>query len=167
MTNYYTGVGSRSTPAEVLLLMTAFSKKSMAAGWILRSGAAKGADTAFEKGAGFAKEIFIPWKSFSNDSDHVLVGDYPEAEKLAAAAHPAWHRCSPAAKLLHTRNACQVLGYNLKTPSKFLLCWAPPTKDGVEGGTNTAWQIAKQHNIRCFNLALDKDRQRVEIWLGM
>ncbi len=62
-----------------------------------------------------------------------------------------------AAKL-HGRNAFQVLGNDLKTPSSFLLCW---TQDSCEhhnqrqystGGTGTAISIASMNNIPVFNL---------------
>ena len=59
---------------------------------------------------------------------------------------------SKGAKALHTRNVYQVLGKDLKSPSTFLLCWAPPTPDGVKGGTNTAVQLAKKHGAEVINI---------------
>jgi len=47
---YYAGIGSRSTPAEVLGKMTSIAGKLCDLGYVLRSGGAPGADTAFEAG---------------------------------------------------------------------------------------------------------------------
>ena len=58
MTFYYTGVGGRETPPHVLNLMTRIAQGLAKVGGILRSGGARGADSAFEAGAGAAKDIF-------------------------------------------------------------------------------------------------------------
>ena len=46
----YAGVGSRSTPAKVLQWMEWIGRGMAEAGMVLRSGAADGADSAFERG---------------------------------------------------------------------------------------------------------------------
>ena len=51
MTKFYTGIGSRQTPKDILNLIEDVAFKLASKGYILRSGAAKGADTAFEDGA--------------------------------------------------------------------------------------------------------------------
>lgn len=51
-------------------------------------------------------------------------------------------------------------------PSKFLVCWAEPSKDGVKGGTGLAWRIAKSNNIPCFNLYIEEDLKRVTKYIG-
>ena len=67
---------------------------------------------------------------------------------MAAEFHPAWDRCSRGARALHARNCHQVLGWDLKTPSEFILCW---TKDGkASGGTGQAMRIAKAFNIPIY-----------------
>ena len=67
-----------------------------------------------------------------------------------------------------TRNVYQVLGLDLKTPSKALFCYAQPTKNkqgiviGVKGGTNTAIQLAMKHNIPIYNFYLQEDIDKVK-----
>ena len=59
----YAGIGSRSTPEPVLEHMHQVAHAMAEAGWTLRSGAAQGADSAFETGARSARgprEIWIP-----------------------------------------------------------------------------------------------------------
>lgn len=148
-------------------------------GYILRSGAADGADSAFEAGVfnDTNKEIYIAWNGFSNRTDreegvYCLKGEVvQQAEKIASTLHPAWDTLkkdgtpvvSRGAKALHTRNVFQVLGQDLASPSKFLVCWAEVDKQGIpKGGTRTTWQLAVQYSIPCFNLFFEEDRTRIE-----
>lgn len=162
---YFTGVGSRETPGNILDLMEDIAFKLSQENWILRSGGAEGADTAFEIGAlnSFTEvvpEIYLPWLTFNNHdsmSKGILLpskwSNWDNAQKIASTIHPAWDNLSPAGKTLHSRNCYQVMGQDLKTPSKFLICYAKPTKDGsVQGGTRTAVVLAQQNNIPVFNL---------------
>ena len=67
---YYAGIGSRSTPPEVQLMMTQLAKALSYEGWVLRSGGACGADTAFEIGVPSPcnRQIFLPSRSFNGRS---------------------------------------------------------------------------------------------------
>ena len=170
----YTGVGSRETPEEIMLLMTKLAAKLEAQGWTLRSGAADGADTGFENGVSNPenKEIFIAWNGFSGRKEteegvYCLKGEIAQqSELIAAEVHPAWDRLSRGARGLHSRNCFQVLGSDLSSPSKFLVCWAQIDKHGVpKGGTRTSWVLAQERGIPCFNLFLEKDKERIEKWL--
>ncbi len=145
----YTGIGSRSTPQNVIFQMEDLSKYLCGCGWVLRSGGAKGADQAFERGADAAcrrKEIFLP------------SGEIPDqAYEIAAQHHPAWGGLPPYVKKLHARNVQQILGQNLELPSKFVICWTP---DGAEtkttketGGTGQAIRVANTYNVPVYNLA--------------
>jgi hypothetical protein len=161
----YTGIGSRNTPEDIGDIMKKLASKLEQEGWKLRSGGAGGADSFFEAGVTCInnKQIYIPWKSFGGLTHSIVVpGDYKtKAEQIASEIHPAWNKCSRGAKALHTRNVCQVLGADLQTPSKFLVCWAESSGDSIKGGTRTAWEIAKMHNIPCFNLKNELDYVRL------
>lgn len=61
---YYTGIGSRSTPPDVLALMTRIARLLRAENFTLRSGRAAGADQASEEGAGDKGVIYLPWSGF-------------------------------------------------------------------------------------------------------
>lgn len=143
MTNkLYAGIGSRETPERILNQMNAVAVVLQENGWRLRSGGAKGADDAFERGAGVRKEIFTA-KDAANDK---------AAMALAEKFHPAWDRCSKFARALHARNGYILLGRDLATPVRFVLCW---TKDGkATGGTGQALRIAADPAcaIPIFNL---------------
>jgi hypothetical protein len=152
---HYTGIGSRKTPLEILELMEKIAEKLDNDGYILRSGGADGADTAFECRTN-RKEIFV--------AAHCT----KESMAIAAQFHPAWNRCKLFARKLHGRNSFQVLGADLKTPSKFVICW---TQDGAishsersirTGGTGTAISIASHYGVPVFNLRRPDHLERLQ-----
>ena len=180
---FYTGVGSRETPEHILNVMMDLGEKLADLGWVLRSGAAQGADQAFEIGwirhvartKDFTKaEIYIPWEGFEKHRRDGCFGcnilpdlDNPElykkAVQIAEETHPAWERCSRGARTLHTRNVYQVLGQTLDKPSRMLMAWAPTTKSGTpKGGTATAIKLAQLSGVKdVFNLYKIEDYERV------
>ena len=159
--NYYTGIGSRETPIQILKLFTQIGKYLVNKNYILRSGHAEGADSAFEYGCTMVtgqKEIYLPWKGFG-DSDSKLVVKENKAFEIAEQYHPYWHNLSQGAKKLQARNSHQVLGWDLNTPSKFVICW---TKNGKgSGGTGQAIRIAKAYNIPIFDAGYWNDIEDV------
>lgn len=187
---FYTGVGSRETPDEMMEVIRQLAYKLARKGFRLRSGAAEGADKAFEAGWWKARmdvikecphashamsaEIYIAWSGFNGHTATSHAGNVyipsgaiaNEAEAIVSKIHPAWHACSQGARKLHSRNVFQVLGQDLKTPSTMLICWAKTDKAGnVKGGTATAWNLAKQNNIPCFNLNNPVDFARIHKYL--
>ena len=151
---FYTGIGARNTPPEILDNMRIIAANLGRKGYTLRSGAAPGAGSAFEKGClsvGGKMEIFLPWPKFEGRyGQGYIVANNPEAEKIAESFHPAWHKCSKGVKKLHTRNIYQILGADLNTPTGVVICWTPYGK--VQGGTGQAIKIAKAYNIKVKNL---------------
>lgn len=148
---YYTGIGSRETPTKIQHLMYQIGKSLGKQGWVLRSGAAQGADQAFEKGCDTVngnKEIYIPWIGFEG-SHSLLIVQPGKAFEIAEEHHPYWHNLSKGSKKLQARNSHQVLGQDLLTPSRFVLCY---TKNGKgKGGTGQALRIAQAYNIPIFD----------------
>lgn len=145
MRRIYSGVGSRKTPAAMLEKMRRIAVHLRDQGFMLRSGGADGADTAFEAGAGSAKEIIVPWPDFNNRPHGITPPDPAAAMALAARHHPGWRNCSPAVRAIHARNVCIVLGPDLETPSDFVICW---TADGrASGGTGQAIRVARAYGI--------------------
>jgi hypothetical protein len=164
---HYTGIGSRSTPDDVLYLMYQLAcRLDTEMNLVLRSGGADGADSAFARGASRA-QIYQPWPGFvrSTDARHQLFDEPTDAAyDLARRIHPAWANLTQGGRKLHARNAHQVLGYDLKTPSKFLVCWTPDAKD--VGGTATAIRLARANNIPIRNLADPLRRNAAQRWLA-
>ena len=146
---YYAGIGSRKTPKEILDLMTHIAKHMRSFGWVLRSGAAEGADTAFENGAGDLKEIFTARSNIPK-----------EAMDTVDKYHPAPSRLSPYVRKLMARNAMQIFGSDMDTPVGLVVCWTPDGANGTTipttqrtGGTGQAIRIAAANGIQVLNLA--------------
>lgn len=165
----YAGIGSRETPEHVQTMMQHIAKVLANNRWTLRSGAAGGADSAFELGAlqsGGTKEIYLPWNGF-NSAYHQPLNDYivpddaqfSQAMLIAKSFHPAWHRCSQGAQRLHARNAFQILGLNLDTPADCVICWTPNGK--ATGGTGQAIRMAEYYEVPVFNLFNTADLNRL------
>ena len=109
---YYAGIGSRKTPVLVLRDMGRIATILEGRGYVLRSGGADGADSAFEKGVVEAKHkgIYLPWKGF-NDNPSALYDCYTDRhEGLAREHHPAWESLSPGVRKLMIRNSAQIMG---------------------------------------------------------
>lgn len=169
MPKYYTGIGSRETPEDIASLIKQTASFLAKHKYVLRSGGADGSDTYFEVGCdneNGLKEIYLPWQFFNNNQSNLFLYNLKEsknkAEEIASKFHPVWNKLSQGVKKLHTRNVYQVLGKDLKTPSKFVVCYCPIEKGEWKGGTAQALKISKFYDIKIFNLFLEEDVQRIK-----
>jgi len=165
---FYTGIGSRETPKDILGLMYLIAVKLAKNHWVLRSGGAEGADRAFEEGAGsFTKQIFLPWKNF-NDNPSRFCNVSETAIKTSLKFHPTPEKLGQGVRKIMGRNLYQVMGLDLNTPSVFLVCWTPfATEDAYDktkniGGTGQAIRIAMNKGIPVFNLNTMEHRTRLK-----
>lgn len=165
MLRFYIGIGACATPPEVLALMTRAAFALLKRGYVLRSGHAIGADSAFERGAGSAAQIFLPVPGWRGSVSTFHVGTFGaelwgRAREIAAAHHPAFAGFSRLVQDLHTLGVFQVLGPTLDSPSQFVLCW---TADGeASGSTGQALRIAAAHGVSVYNLQRTRERAHVE-----
>lgn len=144
---YYAGIGARSTPEDVQARMTKLATILDRKGWTLRSGGAKGADQAFERGC-TRKEIFL-----ASDSLPLWAGVFTEH------FHPNPSALKDYPHKLMTRNALQILGVDGNTPVDMVVCW---TEDGKEiGGTSHAIKIAKFFDIPIYNMYCEADIEKL------
>ena len=154
---YYAGIGSRNTPESVCNKMTNIARVCEERGYVLRSGGADGADSAFESGLiKNLKEIYY--------ADDISTDSY--LMDIAAMHHPNWKACvrrGPYVMKLMARNVLQILGRNLKAPVSAVICWTP--NGDSSGGTGQAIRIANAHDIPVFDLgkSLTND-QRTKEW---
>jgi hypothetical protein len=166
---YYAGIGSRETPEHMQTIMNQVARYLESEGWILRSGAAEGADRAFEEGIhDEAKEIYLPWAGYNNHPSELNPKVYPFTQMeqdFTAHYHPAWKKCSPSARLLHQRNTRIVLGLepihgpHVK-PVRFIVCW---TVRGMPvGGTGQALRIAASYKIPIINFGKATNPKELE-----
>lgn len=154
----YAGIGHRSISSDEAERARALAQRMATKGWLLRSGGALGADSAFASGSG-RRELFVPWKGYNGVSGSdvfCLAGvRYEAAARVAALAHRAWGNCGQGARKLLARNAAIVLGADLDAPVDAVLCIARP--DVLTGGTRHAMRIARENGIGIFNLCQMED----------
>lgn len=142
----YAGIGSRKTPESILGIMRMIGNALAHKGYTLRSGHARGADTAFETAAAYAGGLTEIYRS-----EDVR----PEWLEHAAHFHPNWPACTYEARMLHARNSAIVLGPELNDRADFIVCWTPA--GAITGGTGQALRIAAKYKIDVYNLALDPE----------
>ena len=166
----YAGIGARATPGPVLADMAKMAGWLARTGWHLATGGAAGADTAF---AVFAppgrRTLYLPWRGYNGHGGPDCV--VPSRTELAAWAeaaarlHPAWHRCSPAVRKLHARNAAVLLGRDLRNPVDAVVAWSEG--GAVTGGAGMALRIAAEHGIPVLNLGATSSRAACERLLAI
>ena len=150
----YAGIGSRKTPASVLANVTVIAGWLARTGWHLASGGATGADTAFASGApADRRTIFLPWPRYNGcrgpDCRVLTPSQLSACMAIAAALHPAWHRCSSGARKLHARNVA-ILGQTQDRPVDAVVCWSE--RGEPVGGTGMGIRIAEARGIPVLNL---------------
>ena len=166
----YAGIGARATPAATLRDMTKMAVWLARTGWHLASGGADGADSAFAAGAPAGQRtLYLPWRGYNGhrgpDCRVLSPAELSACMDIAARLHPAWHRCSPAVRKLHARNAAVLLGRELDRPVDAVVAWSP---DGaVVGGTGMALRIAAEHGVPVLNLAVLSPRAACERLLAI
>lgn len=156
MTNkIYAGIGSRESPLNIQLLMHDIGEYLARKGYILRSGHAKGADIAFERGCDEVdrnlKEIFT-----AEDCTE-------EALEMGLRFHP-----KPKAlkeehiKRLMGRNCMILLGRDLMTPVQNVICYCIEDKvtGELKGGTGQGIRIARHYKIPYFNLYFEDVKKK-------
>lgn len=170
----YAGIGSRQTPPDVLNVMTQLASKLEQNDWMLRSGGAPGADSAFEAGVQNPgnRSIYLPKPGFqqkyprkgSGYFDARTLPGWEQALQTVDIYHPAPDRLSDYARVLMARNAMQVLGPNLDSPADMIVAWTPGGE--LKGGTAQALRMAMDNNIKIRNLGNPKVLRSVKEYLN-
>lgn len=182
---YYTGVGARGIPFEIYLMMLLCATSLEKKGYKLRSGAALGADSAFQHGILNPNnaEIFIPYRGFeitmlkTDQRFKYIVPEenkskYFEANNLMMKndLYKDWRFAKKDSTIkLHNRNIFQILGNNLsqREKSKFCICYTPCGSSSYDetnrnsGGTATAINAGSFYNVPVFNLKNKSDAERI------
>lgn len=159
VTQWVTGIGRRTTPLDVQWLLSAVFFVGGNLGWGLRSGDAIGADRACVAGAelaGSRHEIYCPTTHKCYNGNCIAadrLSNFEQAKSMAFNARGSFHGLKDFGILLQARTTYQVLGPYLNDPSRLVVLWSPLRRGGVEGGTNTAYQLALQHGCEIWNLA--------------
>lgn len=150
----YAGIGSRKTPEKILGEMRTIATRLEKYGYTLRSGGAKGADSAFEAAAK-RKEIF-----YASDCENWCL---EMVSKYVPSDRPPLERMNPYIQKLLGRNMKQLFGHNGNDPVDFVVCWTP---HGDQGGTGYAIRAAEDYGISVYNLNNKNDREDLKALLA-
>lgn len=150
----YSGIGHTEIPLDIELLMNEIAQYLASKGWILRSGGAKGSDTAFENGCDSInsnlKEIYYP----KNVPEWII------EESLNFHPAPKAVRKKPFSLQAMGRNAQIILGKDLKLPSQRVIGYCEYDSDGKWiGGTSHGFRISHYYKIPIYNLYLPEVRE--------
>lgn len=160
-----TGIGSREVPDFYKKMIEEIAAYIADKGYLLRSGGAPGSDTFFQKVYEEKKgkmEIYIPWNGFENlwkNNKNIFLADHSICEEYTMKYHPNPDILSQGAFKLMNRNAHQVLGKDLKSPSDIIICYTKDAK--VKGGTSQAIRIAADEGIPILNIGNKKNIKQV------
>lgn len=163
-----TGIGSRDIDAIQFEICQNLATVLANKGWHLRSGGARGADSAWELGFSGSdrKTIYLPERNFNGRGNAPCFkvpsefGDlWFEAQEIASRLHTRFDELDEFSRNAHTRNVFQVLGDDLKSKADLVVACAPPRGRTVKGGTATAFNLAKGLRITTFNLWEPQDRE--------
>ena len=156
---YYAGIGARKTPRYVLQYMELQGKLLAEKGYILRSGGAIGADSAFEAGCDSAEGNKQIW-STRNSHEWERHGWV-----IPVVSQVCWEKpflsMKPYMRDLIGRNTYQIYGdpdnFEDCVKSEFVLYWSEPKgKENCSGGTRYAIRMAIAAGVPCFNLYNEK-----------
>lgn len=185
---YYAGIGSRETPKSILYLQELIGFRMASIGVRLISGGALGSDEAFYRGCrewclkqpevpSDAASIWIRARDRQSvEKQHlpIHIREFEQsvnvvaAREIASTIHPNW---SAVLKLnvedLHARNCYQILTESLQRPVNQVVLYAKPVGNSVKGGTRTAFELARHHNVDIVNLHFPEARARAFRFLGI
>lgn len=174
---FWTGVGSRSiTQEEQELAVYVAETITRHFGMVLRSGAAEGADTAFQKGVCNVDpkycQIWTPWNSFRPKEQHV---GFPSCSYITPTTEmfeksrkafidtgiiPWFDNMKQGAQKLHGRNFYQVAGKHGEPLSRICIYIADEDANGeVKGGTRSAVLVSRHYDIPTYNLRIKEQRE--------
>ncbi|QPB12418.1 hypothetical protein [Providencia phage PSTCR6] len=160
-------IGSREVPSNIAKYQKIIGKKLSSLGVQGFSGDAKGSDKNFLLHySENLRTIIKPEKApnlkgfYSFDSFDQNIKD--KARKIVEVFCPDLSSKSVIAQKLLTRNAFQVLGLDLESPTDAVLFYAPEDKYGnVKGGTRVAVRIARAKGIPTFNMYDQKTLDKI------
>jgi hypothetical protein len=156
----YAGIGSRKTPITILKEIEKISKSLADNNWILRSGGAIGADTAFENGCKNSDnytnnsnicEVFLAKPNYNDVDDYApyTMEDWADSMDIAAKHHPVFYKLNYYIKCLHARNVMIILGADLHTPADLVIAYYNPE---LNSGTKFGSKLATVYGVPVVNM---------------
>jgi len=150
MERFYTGIGSREATLDVCEKLERIAIRLAELDYVLRSGGAKGADRAFQRGAESVHGVTEIYKAKGKFKHMIPAWCFEEVKKHMPPNRPPFDSMEEHTRKLLARNMLQVLGEDGQAPSEFLVCWTPAGL--TDGGTGYALRCAVAHGVMTYNL---------------
>jgi len=173
---YYAGIGSRELPEGMESLINAIGRRMAEKGYILRSGAADGADNAFEQGCIFANgkaDIYLPWRGFkgrwTNRGEVEFIEPLEGQREISRQIMidlgiiTYWDKMSETSQKFHSRNVNQIEGRVYEPDVSVVIYYAPTEWISGQpvGGTRTAVMLARIKGIPTYNLFDEVEKSKL------
>lgn len=152
----YAALSNKNAPEEVVETMRRLVHKLNDEGYTLRTAGNEGPEESLEAQTE-QKEVHIPWKGFNNRESRFNRNDN-NAIEIVQAFHPTFASLKPAVQAIIARSAHVILGKDLRSPVRFLVCWS---EDGLENAKDRSIKsgymgmpvaVANSLSIPVFNL---------------
>jgi hypothetical protein len=163
----YAGIGSRALTQDEWNFCYNTGVYLANLGWMLKTGAADGADKAFAEGAlhaGGKVTLCLPWWSYNKEwvqaaknkgaLTHTLKNSDTDAFQSVEKHHPCPSILTRGPRALHARN------FLIIQETKMVLAWPKPKGQNL-GGTGQGIRIAEDMGIEVIRLDLPEGNQRV------
>jgi hypothetical protein len=171
---YFTGVGSRSAPPDVMRIMYDYARLTKRRG---RTGGAAGIDTAVEQG-NHDPVVYLPWAPTGKRNTGIWQYTKQQndfADSILDEVFPYTLR-KQTTRALFRRNVWQVIGLCDRVkdaqPSDVVVCY---TADGctcegdynieTTGGTGIAILVADMFHVPVMNIGRFDHRQAIQDWI--
>ena len=156
---FYTGIGDVDTPHEIGWIMTEVAQKLSSVNFTLRTGANLGAEETFSKAVHdpALKEVYLPWSKFNNNDSQLFNIGFLGME-IAKDHNKNFNVLSNGARSFLATVSYQLLGKDLKTPSKMVITWSADGQESMlrryrySGNNAQVARVANTFNIPIFNL---------------
>jgi hypothetical protein len=167
----YVGTGNKDAPPEIIGQIKRLASELETFGFTVRVSGGDGCDETFEASAKDV-ELHLPWKGFAGKQSKSTFNS-PMAKAIARMFHPAYDGLNFRAQGFLAKNVRLVLGKDLNSYARFVLCWS---EDGCESGESKTSKtgfvghtiaIASGVKIPVFNLAKPDAEKRLKQYLGM
>ena len=192
---YFTGICSDDTPYSEKRFLSVVTERLIAEGFFVRSGGLKDGSVPFIAGAeasllGAGGEssggtppiaVYMPWGADGDrKADHKVFLDIHQLHHMKTGHYAevsSFHRdvhltISHNRALEYETYVPALLGEDLDTKSRFMICWAPsPTFDEQKritdcgGCMSNAVRIANHHGIQIFITAVPQHKHRLLKWI--
>ena len=109
-------------------------------------------------------ELILPWKDFKVIEETFDSKNYfssPESMDLAKKVYPTWEKQKEYMLKIYSKNIRMIAGQNIRSPSRFVLCWSP---DGIEtsaartnnsDGIEFYLKVSEVYKLKAYNLAAE------------